>query len=495
MTSEEFSAIVSVFNKYGVCIELESAGNRCKLVRIYRDTSALENAIRALDSEFDKHGESYSITLDADMLEYKCAVVSDMLLSGRISAPLVIIVNEKKQETIDTLFRLLNGKYGCKGDLSALYENSDGQSQIAVIGYDELRRTARFLNTQYAVFFDMASDINIFDMLLKKVVATKDATAIIVADYFGISGHMLDAWAQTLLTSRTNVPFRSSKIFIKGQTPSDYPVIVSQIEHLYASLRDVCEGKYTGEITELAEEFHRFALEYTLKVFESSENIERDLRYFSKIAKEYNAIFSNSVSVGAHGESIVFKRYISEKVEKKPRKFAIETTAKEGKEKNALIFNACSRQLLRECDFKAKNCATCSEYKNCMINDLDVFFASVGKFFIETEKMANELELERLKRKEKIKGDGDRRDMVSLEQVKQNFDCAREKISTLMSLKQGLEGPIYVPYSTVEEIRRAVGEIYNGVFTKYYEFLSGILDLATDKMKKAFVAISQSNVK
>jgi hypothetical protein len=43
------------------------------------------------------------------------------------------------------------------------------------------------------VFFDMASDINIFDMLLKKVVATKDATAIIVADYFGISGHMLDA--------------------------------------------------------------------------------------------------------------------------------------------------------------------------------------------------------------------------------------------------------------------------------------------------------------
>lgn len=493
MKKEEINALVSIFNKYGEYFELPPVGDRCGVVRVYREESAFEHAIRAIDEGFDKGGNAYCTSYDGDMLAYKCLTISNMISKGTLKTPMIIVLESKGEAVVELLGQMLDSSYSCLEGLGGLVDAEDQSKIISVIDYNELRRTASFLSVSSIIFFDITADISIFNALLKKSLASGDARAVILADYSDISGHMLDKWGEALLSGRLDpLPIRSNEIFLKEATASDYAELIPQINEIYVAIRELCEGKYKRDHSELAAKIHSLVSHNSFAIFKEKAQMESDFEFFAGISKHYNAVFENSMTIGAHGERVESSRFETKLVTKKKQTIA-ERGVDKKEEPKAIMFNVCARQLHRSCDVLKNDCRECPYYSSYLVNDFEEFSKGTRGFFDMVGKIARKIEDKNATDDGVLHGNGENKLAFSDVKASENAQRAIERLDAISASMVGREGVFYASYAIVSIIKEAVFDIYKDIFAGYYNQIISIFEGATEKMMKAFTIISKTN--
>ena len=491
MGEDEYRSIIKLFEKYALISELPEIGERCNLFRIYHDDSAFEDLLRRENPGFDRDEESFSASYKGDDMIYKCVATKRLIESGKAKLPVLIVSLDKKERICSELSKILDKNVEIfRDDMSVC----DAET-VTVMSYEELRSVANCLNIGSAVFFDVLPDINLFDSLVKCALGLgKESNVTVLVTYDNISGPLADSWQDTWRSDKLKiVPIRNTEVYIKGDSALDYNVVVNRIDTLFESYKQLIEGSYRANISDLAKDFSDVVSDFSLDVSVDRSVIETDFGYFKDIAGHYANVFANSVSVGSNGREVYFETRGELKGKKRSKGELTPYTPV--KENNKVIFNICACQLHEGCDYKHLDCDICEKGAVSNVNDFELFCESVRRFFKETVKIMTRIEDELRKKLagETINPSGGNAVTVgvSLSDIRDAQKSANDILTGLIKNSPGKGITYYVDYSDIFDIREAVQSIYYKLFVKYYNQIMKIFDKATNKMKTAFETAAQ----
>ena len=327
---------------------------------------------------------------------------------------------------------------------------------------------------------------------------SEDVNAVLLVTYDNAEGMLVDIWQESWLNENYNfLSLKNSEVYIKGEIPLDYNMVLSELDNIYQSYKNLIDGTEKLEPKNLAERFSSAISNLSLGRAPHIEQTEEEFRYFGKISPFYSDIFANSVTIGNNGIEMFAEKPVVDENEKKKKKRKkkkkIEYQSVE--ESRKVAFNICAKLLHRTCDYKNNDCADCGLCNDNTANSFIKFSDGAKNYFKSSASILTKIQAARIKRASDdiIGGQDDGSD-----NLKMNIDNIIDESKVINGILKNLSksvpdinDPMYVEYNDVLDIKEAVQAIHFGLFKKYYEQLFKIFDKATIKMKKSFDAVGQ----
>ena len=508
MTEEQIASLFEIFLRYGVYHSYPQDDDRCKVVRLKRDDSAYERYVRQISSERKDDEYSYSVLHDGSTLLYKCVAIKDMLgdeAKSGFTTPMLVVTRANSEKVLDTLSKLLPD-YECTLDINRATDPS--KKTITIIDYELFRETALWLDIRSAVFFDIEYDAVILKNLINKALRYGDVTAYLLADYGDLSGVIADAWQDELLSpNQKAMPIDNSKISVKGGEERTYAEVIRELEEVYCLLSDIVSKGKKKYLAPCAEKFNKLITDFTSKSTIQTKELLDDFGYLAALAKDYNAIFKNCVSVGGEGEQVLNEKYYfkkimktipSKKPSKPPKQEEVIIEELETEERRVCFFNVCLKMLRRNCDCKKNNCNGCKSksYDRFKINNFEAFQKGVEGLFEKTLEFAKWQEQARLRELENAtishtETENDKKGRLIVDEVTEYAEIAKSALEKIVkhARKKQL---ICVDYEQVESICSAAEKAYSKLLGKYYEVVMEIFETATEESKRGFGLVNNS---
>lgn len=534
MSEEQISDMFEVFLRYGVYHPYPQDANRCKVVRLKRDDSAYERYARgwaeirkeekekeiaqngvATNRPYDNYAQertddefSYSVLHDGSTLYYKCMAIKSLLADNPkkgFGSPLLIVTRSNGGKIRETLSKLLPN-YKCSLNINDLTKD-DTVEKIVIIDYDLFRETALWLHIRSAVFFDLEYDAVVLKNLINKALRYSDSTtAYLFADYGDLSGAIADAWQDELLSpNQKAMPIDNSEIVVKGGVERIYADVIRELEEVYCLLSDIVSKGKQKYLLPCAEKFNHMLTSFTQSSAAQSEELISDFSYLAALAKNFDDIFRNSISIGGYGEQVLTEKYqfekriktISAKKSSKPSKTVEEIyETKNVEETRVCYFNVCLKMLRRNCVFKKNNCNGCSYYEKYKTNDFETFKTAVEKLFELSLKCAQWQERDRLIALGEItishtESEQDKLRRLDVKEIEEYAKKANEVLEKLA--KYAKKKKVFcVDYAPIKEICVMAEKIYCKLLGKYYGVVMDIFATVTDESKRGFELVNNS---
>ena len=489
MSAEDFATFLEVFKKYGAYCGSGELGDKCKVYRIYHEDSGFEDLVRRNSEGFDRAENALCASYMGDDASYKSIAVKELTERGALKLPILLVTNSDTSEVVRSLSKITKIPVGVF-DYNLRLLNS---SSITVVDYDGYGAIANDVGAGSVVFFDVLSDMSLFDTYVKKALTLSDvADAAVLASYDNIAGAFIDAWQESWITNNSAfISVKNSEVYIRGEKPLDYNHVISELDEVYKLYKALIDGKERVKPKKISERFSNAVSSFTLGMVAHSREMEEDFEYFEKIAPYYAGSFTNSVSVGNQGMEVFAQKRTE--LAKGKRKKVIEYLPVE--EEKRVAFNICAKQFHGSCDCKSHDCSRCPIVKNT-VNNIEIFSDSVKGYFKETVRIMTKLADERIERQlddtiGSQSSSADKADIVDIAQVRELSDEVNKLLRSLLLTKPNAAIPFYGKYSDVFDIREAMQSIHYGIFKKYYAQLVSIFEKATGEMKKSFDALGQ----
>lgn len=489
MNAEDISTLFDVFKKYGIYCATGELGDKCDIYRIYHEDSGFEDLVRRSSDGFDRADNALSATALGQDVSYKCIATKDLIENGKLRLPVLIVSAEKPSEVVFSLTKITKiPTHVFDFNLSRL---ADG---ISITDYSGFEAIANSLCAGSIVFFDVLSDMNLFDTYVKKAIGFSDNTnAAVLVTYDNMEGVLIDAWQESWINENQNhLAVKNSEVYIRGEKPLDYNYILSELDGVYRLYKKLIDGPERVMPKKIAEQFSSAVSGFTLGMVAHARDMEEDFEYFEKIAPLYSGVFANSVSVGNQGREVFSDKLQEQTVGRKKKKKAEYVAVPEAKR---VAFNICAKQLHETCDFKNADCSKCTIRTNT-VNNIEMFSECVNGYFKETVRIMTRLQEERIERQldDTIGSQGSttgKSDLMDIERVRDLSGDVNKIMRSLLESKPNSRIPFYGKYSDVFDIKEAIQSIHYGIFKKYYDQLMSIFEKATNEMKKSFGAVGQ----
>ena len=497
MTDEDIHELLVIINKYVTYCDFADIGNRCEVVRVFHDESAFEHFIRAHHPEMDAFKNAFSASYTGSAMVFKVIATARLFEEGKIKTPLVILT----EEDINEATKYLSAVFEKEVKAFTFEMENFAKDDIVVMDHRSLDAIGNYYDVGSVLFFDILSDVNFFDTCIRKMLDMSDkANAVVIASYNNLSGMLADTWQDIAFNKDYKIlPARNTEVYIKGENSHDYKDVIKELNGIYESFRLLAEGEYKGKIDDLALRFSSDIANFTLSV-SVMVNIVPDFEYLKKISSTVTAIFNNSISINDDGREVIREVRNEDKSSKrrrkrrstKPGKTRKLTSYKVIEQGRKVLFDVCTEQLHETCDYTKKDCCDCEFCNKYMQNEYLTFSKSVIDFFDETYKIFEKMEMDRRAVGGIIGGGVQDQGQVSLQEILDSKEEAGKILGQLDEQKKNSPGIFYADFKKIEEIKNTVRSIYSKVFDKYYVQLQQIYENATDKMKKAFLAMGKS---
>lgn len=489
LSREESAFLMELFHSYGGYVEPADCPSDTGVVHLYHDDTAFEETVRksfpetyGLKKSFDREHLAYSVTTDGDELLFKCAAVVDMLNSGELRSP-VVLLSGYSPESIREKFATLEFGGVFQRDLGELAElaSDDGGFHVAACDYERFRLFASPIRGGSVVLLSMDTDIYRLHTVLQKAATLcgEQVRVRAVVSYANLDGHLSDMWLPLLFKKGTSFGrVWNRELPMNGSNVVTYSSLVEELDSLYVGLRRMNAKNYREPATAYHEAFEDFGL----NLHYSPEYMSDDFRVLVAVSLMLQNIFANSVTVGATGRATFDERISFEKDKLK----SADPYEKTDTEKQ-VMFNVCAKQLHGACDMLRCDCGGCEEYGRLRVNDFATFSENVEAFIQKLEdtlEKVKEAEEERIRNRELFGEKIEPRNFKELDAAVGR--CRRDAMKALQKLKReaaGTEHTFYGDYGLVKSIKESVFESYNILFKRYYDAVIGIFSQATSQME------------
>lgn len=505
MDQDEFLKLQSIMEQFGGYILETPQTKSFKITRVYHDESGFEELIRRLkDKDFNQETNAYTTVRYSRESHYRGISLKHLVETEGLETPVLVLTRDSVEELCECLEEILPG-VTCSVDPLELLEMSERRISFAVMDYSHFRALALELPVKTVVFCDLLYDIGLMDRLIKKAqsLRSEGVTVRALTDHRGVGGYLADEWERILGNAeRRTIPVDLSRIVYDEHTSVDSEELLGQIDSVHRALCELLEGRYEGHTWDVSQAYRNLLVNYSKNPPKTLDEIHEDFTLFSKLARKYERLFSNSVSVGGKGESAYSLQPSGRKPSKKSRKNPTlrrsELFDTQGEEPR-LCFNVCARQLFGRCDVTVHNCASCEWHRELKINDYEEFFDGADTFFKKASKHMTQ-NLENLKKEEQ--------DRI-IKTAQKTVDDLKGKLETVNQYAERCEvilrslTPIardtlfFTDYSQIEEIRNMASRTLAMFFEPYYRLLISVFEQTTTQMKKALETSewSQSDTK
>lgn len=489
LSREESQFLMELFHNYGGYVESAVCPSDTGVVHLYHDDMAFEETVRqsfpdvyGLKRNFDREQLAYSVTTHGDELLFKCAAVVDMLNSGELRSPVVLLSGYRPEDIREKFTALEFGGVFLR-DFSELADlaSDDGGMHVATCDYEQFRRSASFIRSGSVVLLSMNSDIYLMHTVLQKaaILCGEQVRVRAVVSYTNLDGHLSDMWLPLLFRGDTSFGrVWNRELPMSGGNIITYSDLIEELDSLYLGLRKMNAKNHR----EPASTYHEAFEDFGFNLHYSPEYMNDDFRVLVAVSLLLQNIFANSVTVGSAGRA-AFDESIS--FEKNKLKSADPYVKNEGEKQ--VMFNVCAKQLHATCDILRCDCGSCKEYGRLRVNDFAVFSENVEAFI---QKLEDTLEKVKSAEEERIRN----RELFGEKIEPRNFKemdaavgrCRRDAMKALQKLKReaaGTEHTFYGDYGLVKSIKESVFESYNILFKRYYDAVIGIFSQATSQME------------
>lgn len=493
MDKEEFRVLRKIVEQHGGYIPEAPPTRSFKVARVYHEESGFEEVLRYLiGKDFDRQTNVYATARYAAESSYRGISLKCLVEAEGLETPVLVLTRDSGQALCENLNELLPG-VACTADPMELVDAPDGDVTFAVTDYSHFRSMAVELPVKTVVFCDLLHDISLMDRLIKKAqsLRSEGVTVRALTDHRGVGSYIANAWEQILSDpERKIVPVDLFRVVYDDRSYVAFEELIGRLDLLHRAMGDLMEDRYEENLTWVSQEIRNLMVDYTKKASSSLEEIRSDLIMFSELAKSYNRLFANSVSIGRGGTRAYSMHPTGRTPSGKTRK-NLELRRQElfetVEENPRLVFNCCVRQLFGQCDETARNCASCERYPLLKVNDFESFSAGAELFFEKASKFLNK-KVERRKKEESE---------VIIRAGVQSDDGLKEKLNTVLSYTQMCKATLkslrdesretlfFTEYKQIEEIRNMASQTLAMFFKPYHELLLSVFDQITNQMKKA----------
>ncbi len=496
LSGEQLTTLFDLFLERGVYHAFSPEDAKTAILRFKRDNSGFEHFIRHHSPSMLEDNLTYSVISTGTDLLYKCIALAQFLEGHddtcRIKDPLLVITRDV-ETTVRTLTALLPNSYRVSSNLRSLVGATAGSHVIAVCTLETIRAAAAQLSMASAVVFDAPADPVLTKLLLQQLVAYQ-ASPFIFTAYSDYTGHMLDQWQKTLLAPAVALPFNTTAVPLLNRTMVPYSTMFHDIATAYAHIGKALAGGTRQDAQNATDAIHHLMSTYSLTILFPLADLESDLRFLSDVSKSYEAIFTHTTAVGDHGEIVVHNEYGYSKTYKGKKEIIADSV--ETKKTRRQYFNACAKMLRHDCDLKTHNCADCPEYALHMENDFSQLSKQVERFFELSQAYYTQTEntLQKRHNEAVIKNEMTLKLLNAVIEARQKLDSRRETatnaIRDIARVAEAFPALFMVEYNPVAGIRDSVFAVYNQVLEKYYMYVCGLFEQATQTAISGYNSMS-----
>lgn len=490
MDQEDINVFFEVFEKYGIYCSTGKIDNKCDIYRIYHDDSGFEDLVRRSAEDFDRNENALCASHMGDDVSYKCVATKNLLDSGALKTPLLVVSEKDASTIVDSLSKITPLSVSLLG----MDETSVAKDTVSVVDYDSFESVANDINVSSVVFFDAIGDLNKLDTFVKKAINLHDnVNSALLVTYDNISGVLVDLWQERWLSEENDLlAIRNNEVYLRGEKPLDYVEIINELDSIYALYKNLVDGIGQTNSKSVAKRLTSAISDFTLGRAAYVSDIEEDFRYFGMIAPYYAGAFANSVSIGACERPYFAEKIVEplngKKKKKKNKNLKYEPVA----EASQVSFDVCSKYLHGTCDIKTVDCSVCPLHNNSLANRSAIFKSSVEGYFEKSKKLMEKIRDDRIERKLDdtiiTRGNDNAELTQCIESLKKSSDRFK---GVIKSIPNSSDAPYYLGYDTVFEIKEAMQSVHFRIFKKYYNQITDILEKATNEMKKSFDAVGQ----
>ena len=464
-TERDFQLMYDVFNKHGGLYLTYPTDFAVGEIRLFSEGSTYEAMCNALCDTLPRE-DDLTFLDSRNAAEYKCLAVKCLIENYNGITPVTIVVHDQLAAT-QSAAKLVFG------------DELNDEHKVTVIDYNELFRVANCPDVKTFVFFELPTDITVFGKALNKVY-TMDANTMILNGFADVTSKFYAIWSKVSQLSAVTLHL-SEIIADDGYTIVKVRDILQDVYDFSCGLSKLVDGEAV-DVTALKDKATTLQRTCPSVDIGSPTSVQMDLEYFEKIAEHVNGIFANSMTVGAQGEQIATGDF--------------DVWANKRKNKIAaywhgidwfpiIMFNACSKMMMRSCDTVRNSCNGCEHYRALVKNDFSTFKKSVKKFFDETSNYVEHTRERRSQIEATIRSaDADKINTFDALQplIAPGKFMAMDKLSEIDEADH--DGLFSADYGCVRTIRQAVAEIYNKVLSKYLQLIDAVCNSVTEKLEK-----------
>ncbi len=469
MEAGEVSALYAVFARYGVCHGYGAAAGD-EVVRIYRDDSAFEYAIREELPKGAEGDNDYAVIVDGGQDKFKCFAIFRLLAEKeplKLASPALVIVKDEKEETV---LRLLENR-----GLQTRSLDAAGDAKVIVAGYSRFRSTAKKPSVASAIFYDVIPDLFLFVRTRNKVKSLGNVQTAVLCDYSDLGGFLFGTWRKELFAEPFGcIPFGQPQIEPKPGLFRTYTDIAEEIAQCYGALREIVD-KGAPRGGEFTRSYRNLLTALADNTATSASEIETDMHFFEEDAKHMAAAFANAITLGREGVAVELRGNSGGKsaAEEAPRR---------------LFFNVCARYLFRHCDVKERDCNGCPQYNPLYINDFNVFRAETEEFF---QTALAYIEWRRVQSNSGViisgdseEGQGEANELKAL--ILEQQEGAMKALETLGKVVSKRPGFASVEYSDAEKALAPMHAVAARILNKYTTRLLAIFEKNSGLMRTVY---------